>query len=134
MNNSRITPKERNLIKGAIRRVFARSELRQQVVKESDFKEHSDPSRKRVKNWCLCPICEKPTPRSYMQVDHIIPLIPIDKSLEDMSWDDIVNRLWCDKKNLMPICKECHLLKTKEEKKARTKIRKLKKQADNSGD
>lgn len=118
MNNPRISVKELNLIKGAIRRVFSRSELRREAVKKA-IVSHSDPKRKRVKTWCKCPDCGKFEAISGMQVDHIIPLIEVSKTLTDYTWDDIVNRLWCDPQNLVAKCISCHKFKSLEENRQR---------------
>lgn len=125
--NQRITPKERNLLKGAIRRVFSRSDLRRKIIESSILKDYSDASRPRVKNWCECRECRKPTPKSYMQVDHVIPIVPINSSLEAMTWDEVVDRAWCEEHNLNPICIECHEVKTKREAKERADERKRRK-------
>jgi 5-methylcytosine-specific restriction endonuclease McrA len=122
-----MSKKERNLVKGAIRRVFSRSDLRRAVIEASIVK-YQDHNRPRVKTWCLCGICEKPTPKSYMEVDHIDPIIPIDSALEHMSWDTVIDRIWCEENNLQAICEECHDKKTSEERKQRAKARKEKKQ------
>ena len=116
--NKRITPKERNLLKGAIRRVFSRSELRRRII-EASVVQHSDPKRKRVKTWCICAICGKPEAKSNMQVDHLDPIIPIHLTLEEMSWDTVIDRTWCQENNLQAVDKNCHKLKTKEEQKTR---------------
>ncbi len=116
-------PKERNLVKGAIRRVFSRSDLRQRAVKRS-IVDHVDASRKRVKTWCFCTHCKQYIAKSYMQVDHIIPLIKIDETLEDLTWDEVIERLWCDENNLIAICTECHKAKSKAENKERRKYKK----------
>lgn len=126
MKNPRITKKEQNLLKGAIRRVFSRSELRKALIDKSLIK-HTDPSRPRVTRWSMCRSCLQPTPTYLMQVDHIEPIIPINNSLDDFTWDDIVNRIWCDESNLTPICKACHTIKTKAENKARRMYKKEKK-------
>lgn len=123
MNNPRMTKKEQNLVKGSIRRVFSRSELRRKTV-ELTVVEHKDPSRKRVKTWCKCPICKEFTPKSYMQVDHINPIIGINETLDSITWDTLVDRLWCEETNLLAICKDCHEKKTKEENKQRRKAKK----------
>jgi len=125
MKNPRVTVKERNLLKGAIRRVFSRSELRRKIVDLAVVK-HSDPSRTRVKTWCKCPECNQFIPKSYMQVDHIVPIIGLHESLEDLSWDTVIDRLWCEENNLTAICKECHTKKTKAENKERRKLKKEK--------
>ena len=123
MRNPRISKREDGLIKGALRRVFSRSDLRRKVVDAASVK-HSDPKRPRVKSWCKCNICNKPEAKSYVVVDHIDPLIPLHLSFEDMSLDEVINRLWCPESNLQVLCEECHKLKTKEERKLRKKEKK----------
>lgn len=120
--NDRITPKERGLLKGSIRRVFARSELRRKVLATASIT-HIDPERKRVKKWSKCPLCGLPTPTYLMQVDHISPVIPLDKTFEEIGLDQTVDRTWCNENNLMPVCKTCHTKKTKEERKARKELK-----------
>jgi hypothetical protein len=66
-------------------------------------------------------------PTYLMEVDHEDPVIPPDKTLEDMSWDEIIDRIWCDERNLRAICKECHRAKTKKETKLRKSYRSSKK-------
>jgi 5-methylcytosine-specific restriction endonuclease McrA len=120
MNNPRITKKERNLIKGAIRRVFSRSEIRKKVVAAA-IVAHIDLTRPRVKSWCVCGGCKNFIPKSYMEVDHISPVVPYEKSLETMTWDELVDNLWCEERNLQAICSDCHDEKTKAERKMRKK-------------
>lgn len=123
MKNPRITHKERGLLKGAVRRVFSRSELRAQVVAASRI-DHQDPERPRVKKWSRCASCKLPTATYQMQVDHIEPLQPIGVALDEMSMDDLVNRAWCDVKNLQALCLQCHKAKSKLENAERRKLRK----------
>lgn len=123
MNNPK-NPKERNLIKGAIRRVFSRSELRNKAIEKSLVKDYYDPQRPRVTKWCQCPKCGKMEARYKMQVDHERPVVPVGRSLEEMNWDEVIDRLWCDEENLIPMCIPCHALKTKEESKERRRLKK----------
>lgn len=118
-----ITKKERGLIKGGIRRVFSRSELRKSVI-DGSRRNYTDGNRPRVKKWSACPDCDKFIPTYQMEVDHVDPIVPINMSLESMTWDEIVNRIWCDPKNLRAICKDCHKIKTKVETKQRAIARK----------
>jgi 5-methylcytosine-specific restriction endonuclease McrA len=118
MNNPRMTAKERNLLKGAIRRVFSRSDLRRKVVEATRIDYH-DPNRPRVKKWSACQCCGFYTPTYQIEVDHKDPLVPINKTLEQMSWDTVVDRTWCEENNLWGICELCHTNKTKLERKAR---------------
>lgn len=116
--------KERGLLKGAIRRVFSRSELRRSVIDAAEIKGHTDPTRPRVTKWAKCANCKELHPKYLMQVDHKEPLVPIDKSLEEMTWDEVVSRTWCDVKNLDTLCKPCHRTKTLAEGKERRRLRK----------
>ena len=48
---------------------------------------------------------------SYPQihVDHIDPVIPVDRKI---TWEEYVERLFCDVNNLQAICDVCHKEKT----------------------
>lgn len=126
MHNPRITRKELGLIKGALRRVFSRSELRRKVL-ESYTIPHVDETRPRVGKWGYCTRCGEVTPRYLLEIDHVSPLIGVTESLDDLSWDAVVDRLWCEESNLKPCCKPCHKQKSKIENKERRKYRKCQK-------
>lgn len=122
-----VSPKERGLLKGAIRRVFSRSELRRQILDRALVKDYHDPSRKRVTRWCKCPGCKQMIPAYLMEVDHDDPIIPAGKTLEDMEWTEVIDRVWCDERNLVALCKNCHKAKTRIENAERRKLKKEKK-------
>jgi len=117
-----MTAKERNLLKGAVRRVFSRSDLRRAVVDAARIK-HTDPERPRVKKWGRCAECKQPTAAYQMQIDHISPIVPIHLTLADMSWDTVVDRTWCVEANLQALCIPCHKEKSKHERKERKNAR-----------
>ncbi len=129
MNNPRITEEDEKLIKNAIRRVFSRSELRKAVILASALPDHTDETRKRVKNWCRCNVCKTPTPRSYMECDHIEPVVPVTKSLKEIPIMTLIDNVWCHKNNLQAICETCHDIKSKAENAERRRIKKEKKNA-----
>lgn len=120
-------PKERNLLKGAIRRVFSRSDLRKQIIAKSIVKGYQDPNRKAVKFWVKCETCGNMEAKSNVQVDHVKPVISVTETLEDLTWDELVNRLWCEEQNLAIICIPCHKVKSKQENKERREFKKAKK-------
>lgn len=124
MKNPRITKQERGLIKGGIRRVFGRSELRQRVIQNGIVKGHKDPKRKAVKFWVKCQECGKMEAKSNVQIDHSEPVVPVNRSFEEMSFDELVDRMWCEEKGLSILCKPCHAIKTKAENKERRRIKK----------
>lgn len=55
-----------------------------------------------------------------MQVDHIKPVVSPTKGFQ--SWDDFIDKLYCEKDNLQVLCKSCHKEKTLKEKKKRDGI------------
>lgn len=126
VNNPRITKKERGLLKGAIRRVFSRSELRLKVL-NSTVITHTDPKRSRVKRWSRCSKCGRIEPTYLIDIDHILPVIPVDRSFEEMTLDEVADRVWCEEKNLAGICETCHNIKTRDETVERRKHKKANK-------
>lgn len=105
-------------MKGAIRRVFSRSDLRKLALDRTIIN-HVDNTRPRVKKWSGCALCKNPTPTYQIDIDHIMPLIPLHLTLDDLSWDNVVDNVWCELDNLQGVCKECHITKTKAENKLR---------------
>lgn len=125
MNNPRITPRDRGLLKGAVRRVFSRSELRKQII-DAALTDYIDSSRPRVKKWGRCAICNQLTPKSYLVVDHKYPVVALESSFGDMSFDELIDRMWCSSDNLQALCESCHAAKTKAENKLRRQFKKEK--------
>lgn len=117
-NNSRITSRERGLLKGAIRRVFARSDLRRKVLDAQDII-HSDSSRPRVKKWSRCQVCKIAFPKYLAVVDHVMPVIAVTSSFEEQGMDVTTDRTWSEESNLQVICEQCHAVKTKAEREQR---------------
>ena len=115
MINPRIGPKDRNIIRGAIRRAFSRSDLHRRVLEKAAV-EHSDPNRPRCKKWVRCAICLIANPKWSSDVDHIDPVIPANKTFNDMTLDEFVDRCYCDESNLQVLCESCHNWKTNKEK------------------
>ena len=123
--NPRITPKDKALIKGAVRRVFSRSELRRSILEAAIIEGYSDPKRPRVKKWFKCGICGEPEAVSYAEIDHKLPIQAIlSLTNEDISWDNLVDKIWCEPSNLQALDKKCHKAKSKQENKLRREHRK----------
>lgn len=59
-----------------------------------------------------------------MVVDHLVPVIPVESSMEEMSADDLINNVWCELNNLQVLCPACHSVKTKAENALRRKYKK----------
>jgi 5-methylcytosine-specific restriction endonuclease McrA len=72
----------------------------------------------------VCSICGKPCSSGALSVDHKDPVVPIGTPAKDMSWNDVVNRMFnSPKDNLQAVCKDCHKEKSNEENKERRKVK-----------
>lgn len=72
------------------------------------------------KTMIRCYLCTELHDRDNIQVDHVIPVVDLD-GFKD--WNTYIDQLFCDVSNLRPACKECHYLKTQEEKEERKRIK-----------
>jgi Zn finger protein HypA/HybF involved in hydrogenase expression len=61
-----------------------------------------------------CQKCLKTTKNP--QIDHIEPVVPITGFT---TWDDYINRMFCEEDNFQCLCPDCHDEKTKLEKQKR---------------
>lgn len=68
----------------------------------------------RVGKHYLCNCCGKEFPASEVQVDHIRPVI--DPFRGFISWDDVVERMFCEPDGYQVLCKGCHQEKTNVER------------------
>jgi hypothetical protein len=74
-----------------------------------------NPASKRMAQHYRCNACQEEFTSAQVQVDHKKPVVDPKKGFE--SWDLYVDALYCERKNLQVLCKACHAVKTKEEKK-----------------
>lgn len=47
-------------------------------------------------------------------VDHVIPVVPPDVGFT--TWDDVIERLFCEEEGLQLLCHDCHTTKSMEER------------------
>ena len=111
--------REFNKILSAIKRTFSRSPLRKSVLEEVLSKKKGPRGGKMY----TCSACSTPFPTRKVQVDHIEPVIPLNKAALSMSWDEIISRLYCSSDNLQVLCESCHKKKSKQEMAKRKKFR-----------
>ena len=62
----------------------------------------------------LCADCRSLYPETTCAVDHILPVVDPHKGF--VSWDSVIERLFCEEDNLQVLCKSCHDVKTQKEK------------------
>jgi hypothetical protein len=115
---------QNSVIRGALRRAFARSPLVQDIMQASrrEVPRYKADGTRHKKNWVQrqCQVCDQWASASKMAVDHIDPVVSIDDGFQD--WNEFIDRLWCNEMgpvNLQRICDMCHDKKTAEERIAR---------------
>ena len=71
----------------------------------------------------LCAGCGEHVPNTYKEgrkrvqnifIDHIDPVV--DPAVGFTTWDDFIERMYCEKDNLQLLCRACHDLKSSEER------------------
>ncbi len=121
---------ERGRIKGAIRRTFRLSPQMREVLEAARvelspaLKKDGTPGKKnRVRYRCAA--CGELFSQKNVQVDHMETVVPLHQPEADMSYDDIVRGVFCNKDNLQVLCStslkknngiaSCHKKKTDKE-------------------
>ena len=107
-----------NAILQALKRCFSRSATHRSVLVRSI---HPTVTGPRGGKQYTCAGCLKTFGQGGVQVDHIKPVIPVNKKARNMSWNEIIDRLFCNVENLQVLCKRCHKAKTEVERRQRKK-------------
>ena len=131
---------ERGRVKGAIRRTFRLSPQMKEVLQAARvelppaLKKDGTPGKKPQVRY-RCAICSGLFPQKFVQVDHIEPVVPLNKQEKDMTYDEMVRRIICEVSKLQVVCStplkyndnkpSCHKLKTDEENWMRRRIMEL---------
>ncbi len=99
---------------------FVKNQLRGATRKWAPINDCMTKARTR-RGFYLCAICGEEVPTTKIvnrkrvkniAVDHIEPIVPVTGWT---SWDDCINRMFCEEGNLQLACKDCHDIKSKEE-------------------
>ena len=106
------------IIKAHLRRIFGRSPAHYAAMNRVKRTTYVGKD-KMVFFRCACCGCE--FMRKDIQIDHIEPVIPIDRSV--ISYDELVKRLFVSADGLQVLCKPCHKNKSKEENSERRDAR-----------
>lgn len=113
--------KFQSFIKSALRSASQRWPPKYAVLKDAFVGVEVNTKTGRKAKHYKCSYCGCHTPSSNCVVDHINPVVPVTGFI---SWDNVIENLFCEKEGLQVLCKECHAVKTKEEnalRKANTK-------------
>lgn len=109
---------ENSVIRGALRRSFARSPLVIEKMKESrrEVPRYLKDGSRAKKDWVQrqCEICLQWVGSTKIAIDHKLPVVSVEQGFVD--WNEFIERLWCSKDNLQRLCSSCHENKTQVER------------------
>jgi len=108
-------------IMSAIKRCFSRSPTHREALNKAKCPRKKGP---RGGARYRCAKCKKDFASKDVQVDHIGPIVPIGILSKDMTWDEIVNRVFCSIDNLQILCLDCHKKKSRVENAERRTLKK----------
>ena len=112
--------KLKGLVKGAIRRLFSRSDTIK-IVREKAV--HPKKKGPRGGKQYICNACNACFGAGKIQVDHIKSVIGHKESVHNLDFNQIVARIFVSTRRLQVLCLACHKVKTKKERDKRTKYR-----------
>ena len=75
-----------------------------------------------------CACCGNHFARNQVELDHKVPVIALDSSLDNSSLDELYAGIYCSLENLQVLCTTCHKAKTRKEARERAENRKKAKQ------
>lgn len=99
-----------SFVKGALRSASQRWPPKYQCLNEAKRGKKTNPASGRLAEHYECEICHGEFPAKEVQVDHIEAIGKF------VSWDQVVERMFCESVNLQVACKPCHKAKTKQER------------------
>ena len=102
-----------SFIKGGLRGISSRWPPKYEALSGAYVGKLLNSKTNRIGKHFRCASCSGEFPAKEVQVDHIEPVIP---ATGFTTWDDVINRMFCEKENLQVLCTECHKRKTAEER------------------
>ena len=124
MSNSPWTPsRKKAFITTLLRSGFSRWPPKYITLKAAFLDKQINPKTGRIASFYKCAICDASFIAKDVQVDHINPVVGYQGFT---SWDDFIDRLFCESDNLRVLCKPCHKTITLSENSERRQYKKEK--------
>lgn len=109
-----------SFIKSALRKASIKWPPRFQVLKDAFVGKMLNKDSGRMAAHYKCARCNNFFPQKKVEVNHKTPVIPLDGF---DSWDQTIDRIYCEKEGLEVVCKPCHKQITSEENEQRKRKR-----------
>jgi 5-methylcytosine-specific restriction endonuclease McrA len=108
----------RSFVTSALRGAFRRWQPKYTTLKAACVGVRKNPLSGRDAKHYLCVACGDSYPQKNVQVDHKEPIGPTT------TWDEFIEKLFCEADNLQVLCKPCHKIKSAAERKATVESKK----------
>lgn len=105
-----------SFVKGALRSASQRWPPKYQTLAEAYTTTKTNTKTGRMAKHYKCNRCKNDFPMKEVEVNHIVPVVPVTGFT---SWDETVERMFCEKEGLEVVCKPCHKNITKQENEER---------------
>ena len=102
-----------SFVKGGLRGISKRWPPKYQCLNAAKQGKRINVNTGRLAEHYLCAVCNQSFPAKDVQVDHKEPVVPVSGFT---SWDEVIDRMFCEADNLQVLCTSCHKVKTSEER------------------
>ena len=102
-----------SFVKSALRAASSRWPPKYTALNEAFVDKRVNDKTGRIGKHYKCAKCLGIFPTAEVQVDHIDPVVPLSGF---NTWDELINRIFCEKEGFQVLCTECHKNKTHEER------------------
>lgn len=111
-----------SFIKSALRSASVRWPPRYETLSDAYVGTIKNVKTGRMAKHYQCNCCKKAFPAKEVQVNHKIPVVPVE-GFDD--WSSVIERMFCEKEGLEVLCIPCHKVVTSLENNDRKGYRKL---------
>jgi len=104
----------RSFIKSLLRAGTMRWGPKYTAIKLAFVKRAVNPRTGKLCKLHRCAMCRQLFPQNAIKADHVLPVV--DPKVGFVSWDEYINRMFCEVENFQALCGPCHDKKTKSDK------------------
>jgi len=104
----------KSFIISGLRAASRRYPPKYEVLASAKTEKKINPTSGRLAQHYKCAKCKQDYPAKDVQVDHKKPVV--DPKTGFTTWDNYIDRMFCEKANLQVLCSVCHKKKTQKEK------------------